>query len=174
MTGICECGCGRPTTRAAYNNKKHGYKKGEFHRFATGHNGKRASSTTDYRSVWLGGRQVKAHVAIVEAAMGRPLPATADVHHVNGQKWDNRPENLVACEDRAYHMLLHMRQRALEATGHADWRKCSVCKDWASPTDMQIDGANRATHPTCMSRVNAERYRKRRDAAGKSPPQISG
>jgi DNA-directed RNA polymerase sigma subunit (sigma70/sigma32) len=31
------------------------------------------------------------------------------VHHVNGDRSDNRPANLVICEDQSYHQLLHQR-----------------------------------------------------------------
>lgn len=51
------------------------------------------------------------HVLIAEKALGRPLPPGAEVHHFNGNKTDNRAQNLVICESRAYHFLLHRLQR---------------------------------------------------------------
>lgn len=47
------------------------------------------------------------HVRVAEAALGKPLPKGAEVHHVNGNGRDNRNCNLVICQDRAYHKLLH-------------------------------------------------------------------
>lgn len=38
--------------------------------------------------------RVKQHRFIVSGIIGRPLKATEDVHHINGIKDDNRPENL--------------------------------------------------------------------------------
>lgn len=46
--------------------------------------------------VWVNGRQVrvKQHRWVMEATLGRPLARDEHVHHRNGDKTDNRPENL--------------------------------------------------------------------------------
>lgn len=74
-----------------------------------------------------------AHVLIAEKVLGRKLPEGALVHHVNGDKADNRNANLVICPDEAYHNLIHMRMRALAATGDANSLYCNKCKLWGSP-----------------------------------------
>jgi hypothetical protein len=51
------------------------------------------------------------HVAVASHALGRALPEGTEVHHVNEIKSDNRGANLVVCQDRAYHKLLHQRMR---------------------------------------------------------------
>lgn len=53
------------------------------------------------------------HIRVAEAALGKKLPEGAEVHHLNKNKADNRPTNLVVCPDHAYHMLLHKRARDL-------------------------------------------------------------
>lgn len=76
------------------------------------------------------------HVLVAESALGRELRGTEEVHHVNEIKIDNRPENLVVCPDRAYHMLLHRRADAYDACGHADWLKCPYCKLYDDPKSL--------------------------------------
>lgn len=58
---------------------------------------------------------------IVGRALGKSLPLSAAVHHVNGDQNDNGNSNLVACEDKTYHKLLHTRTEALIACGNVHW-----------------------------------------------------
>src|SRR5687767_6920532 len=75
------------------------------------------------------GSIVREHTLIAEHALGKPLPEGAVVHHINGIGTDNRPENLVVCQDRAYHMLLHERTRVLRLGGLPGLERwCPGCK----------------------------------------------
>lgn len=76
------------------------------------------------------------HVRVVEAVLGVNLPKGVEIHHVNEITSDNRHENLVVCQDRAYHMLLHVRQRALDECGNANWKKCIHCKQYDDPINL--------------------------------------
>lgn len=97
------------------------------------------------------------HIVVAERALGRPLPPGVEVHHVNEDKRDNRGVNLVICPDHAYHMLLHMRTRALDACGHANWRRCRYCRQWDDPAHLATDGRT-THHRRCANEARRRRY----------------
>ena len=83
------------------------------------------------------GLYVPEHVAIAETVLGKLLPKGSEVHHVDEDRQRNVNSNLVICQDRAYHMLLHQRTDALKACGNANFRKCQFCKEYGDPVKMR-------------------------------------
>jgi hypothetical protein len=73
---------------------------------------------------------VMEHILVAERALGKPLPPGAQVHHVDKDRTNNAPSNLVICEDAAYHQLLHNRMRAMDATGDPNTVRCGDCGRW--------------------------------------------
>lgn len=168
--GLCQCGCGESTPIAAGTDRRRGWIKGQPIRFVDGHN-KRGKGS----HFWKGGRSLykslgssvvrelgisREHELVVYRAMGRPLPKGAEIHHVNEDKWDNRPENLVVCQDHAYHKLLHLRRDALRASGNPNYRRCWICKTWDDLANMMTRKHAGSIHRLCQT----ERGRRRRAA----------
>lgn len=57
------------------------------------------------------------HIVVAEQMIGRPLERTEVVHHINGNKQDNRPINLLVCT-RSYHIWLHAQMSYLYQQEH--------------------------------------------------------
>lgn len=110
-----------------------------------------------YRMHSIERRKVFAHTLVAEKALGKRLPKEAVVHHVNGDKLDNRPENLVICPSHSYHGLIHARQDAYDACGHADWRVCNYCHKYDDPANMS--GNVKKYHKRCAADYMAARRR---------------
>ncbi len=124
--GLCQCGCGEEAPVAKRNCTCKGWIRGQPVRYIKGHQARGRNGSDNGN--WRGGKTsshgyvfilklnhskanrhgyVREHILIAEKVLGKLLPDAAIVHHVNEDVSDNRKENLVICEDRAYHNLLH-------------------------------------------------------------------
>ncbi len=101
---------------------------------------------------------VREHVFRAEKAIGRLIPKEIPVHHFP----DKYHHQLVICQDKLYHALLHRRHRAFKACGHASWQKCEFCKQWDSPKNLYIptNRLRRAWHIECLHKYNLENGKK--------------
>ncbi len=65
-----------------------------------------------YPRVWVAGRAVAAHRLVAATILERDLEPGEVVHHINGDKTDNRPENLRVLPSQQHHMVLeHLERR---------------------------------------------------------------
>ena len=78
------------------------------------------------------------HISIVERVIGKPLPEGAMVHHWDRNPGHNSNGNLLVCPLQAYHRLIHQRQDAFDACGHAEYRKCVRCGGYEAPERMAV------------------------------------
>jgi len=93
-----------------------------------------------------------------ERALGKPLPPGAQVHHVDGDKRNDAPGNLVICQDQKYHHLLHVRGRVVARGGDPNRQQwCGRCK--AVRPKVVFNKNQRYCRP-CQSDAWAERMRR--------------
>lgn len=165
---LCECGCGQKTRIAIKTDRKAKQIKGKSIRFILGHN--RYLQQISPR--WKGGmiidqRRIKIwnpahsradskgyvyrHLLVAERSYGKPIPKYFEVHHLDNNKLNDSPDNLVVCPNRSYHMLLHQRAKALKICGHVDWLKCPFCQIYDEPTNLH---SKSHYHRHCINNYN--------------------
>jgi hypothetical protein len=123
---LCECGCGQPTPIAKRTRSLRGQVKGEPLRFINGHNSRLLSPDEQRRRcsfrnkdalrytgsphnyVKLKGRHI--HRIVAEEMLGRSLTSKEVVHHKDGNKWNNAPENLEVMS-QSQHVRIHNMER---------------------------------------------------------------
>ena len=173
--GFCKCGCGRKTLVAKKDYPERNIVGGKPLNFINGHNGRgvlnwnwkggRTQNCDGYVLILLPGHkrankdsgQVFEHIVIAEKILGKSLPPKAVIHHVNENRKDNRPSNLVICQDRAYHLFLHQRIRAYKACGHAHWLKCQYCQKYDDPQNLYVRKST-GIHRECSNKYRRNRY----------------
>jgi hypothetical protein len=137
-SGLCECGCGKPTKIATktLRNRRHfkdcpmpychghgGRSHGADHHLFTGirHHGsgyvyEYAPDHPNAVTFKTTAGYVAQHRLVWEQANGRLLRDNEVVHHINGVRDDNRPENLVALTN-SEHCGLHTEEHQ---AGHSE------------------------------------------------------
>lgn len=117
-----------------------------------------------YQNVTVEGKTKLVHRVMVERLTGIKLPVGSVVHHVDENPANNVAGNFVVCPNEAYHKLLHLRGRALAASGNASHRQCVYCRKWDAPDNLYIRG-NVVRHRSCHSEYNTTSVSEKRKEA---------
>ena len=82
------------------------------------------------------------HRVVMMDKLGRVLTSSEQVHHIDGDKMNNDPDNLQLFPDLSSHKLHHIRQDAFNATGDYNARKCKYCHEYDSVGNLYINKRN--------------------------------
>ena len=171
--GFCECGCGEPAPVATRTDSNFGWIKGKPKRFILGHSVRNKRGPQNHN--WKGGRQktvngyiltwmpehprsnkagyVFEHILVMERVLGRPIKVTEPVHHINENRADNSPGNLMLFLAIAMHSNYHRRLDAFKSCGHWDWKKCCYCQKYDDPKNLKHNH-----HRECQQKRSREYY----------------
>ena len=92
------------------------------------------------------GRHRSVHRVVMEQHLSRPLNPDEDVHHINGDKRDNRIENLV--------VISHSKHAKFHAQKYAEYATCVVCGKQFLPHPT-----NRKNGKICSIKCKRKYYR---------------
>lgn len=105
---------------------------------------------------------VREHLIVAEKAVGHYLPSPICIHHVDGNRQNNSPQNLVICPNNGYHRLLHNRIRALKFCGNANWKVCGYCHKYDDPQNLLGSKPGQFAHRKCRNAYALKRHHKKR------------
>lgn len=96
----------------------------------------------------------------VAKVLGKPLPSKSIVHHVDEDTLNDSNDNLVLCQDKKYHELLHMRMRSFRATGDPHLIRCCYCDRWLSESSFYPSRVKKGECKSCC-KIRADEWRRK-------------
>jgi hypothetical protein len=103
--------------------------KGEKH-----HSWKGGNVNYGYRIIRVDGKPVREHRHIMEKHIGKPLDPNCHIHHINGDRLDNRIENLTILTP-SEHSKLHWSDPEMRKLQSKRLKKIRAEKWWSSNPD---------------------------------------
>lgn len=130
-----------------------------------------------YRKIRVNGKQVREHRYVMEQVLGRSLEPHEVIHHIDGNKLNNDPDNLQICS-QSEHMKLH---GTFRNETHKECFKCHVIKPrWQFSPATAKNGRTDTHDPNAsycrdcfnlMERATSkERWQKEKDKKGTPEP----
>ena len=116
-----------------------------FEKWEGGHIGK----STGYKYIRIAGKDYEEHRLVMAKHLGRPLKKSEFVHHINGDKLDNRIENLQILSN-SEHAKMHGLKR----------RKNVVCKRCGNLRQHKARGLCPNCYHTELLKGNLKQYAK--------------
>ena len=102
---------------------------------------------------------VREHVLVMEQILGRYLLIGECVHHIDGNKLNNIPENLELFNSLSSHIKHHENLKALESCGNSSYRKCKYCQQYDDLNNMKPNG--RSYYHKYCAMLYKRKYRSR-------------
>lgn len=97
------------------------------------------------------------HILIAEKILGRPIGKEEAVHHIDGDKRNNLPSNLLVLANNTEHKQVHLAQKAELECGNSAKRKCTFCKKYDDINNMYFNKtAHSYRHRECWKKYYAE------------------
>jgi|SRR5215469_826377 len=120
------------------------------------------TSENGYLVKYFGDDIVRMHRWVAEKALKKPLPSESEVHHYNGNRFDNRNFNLVVCQDEEYHELLHERAKLVFGTEGSRETYAAIKKaSWEHRYPEEVYKTMRERHKEANARATIEELEKR-------------
>jgi hypothetical protein len=161
----CECGCGLQTRLDP---------SGKPRRFCQGHNSKRGPGTgwfdQGYKFISVNGERIAEHRHVVQQALKRPLESSEIVHHIDGDKTNNEPWNLMVMT-RADHGRLHFTGKKVRRWTDEERQLAYDFRERGIRIDHIADTIGR---PYSSTRDQIAKWRKRPSPAEQPPEEHDG
>lgn len=106
-----------------------------------------------YRKLKIDGRTVSEHRHVMEQHLGRQLTAAEVVHYRNGDRFDNRIENLEVLT-HAEHSAHHNQKHPLTTT-------CEICGVVFTPLPTKRGRTRTCSRQCCNALLSRDHWRKR-------------